>query len=298
MKKTLIIVVMGLIILGLGGYIAYEKFNVNEPNKNELKDGEKEEAKEEVENDDSKVEEQENLNEVATQLQKIVEESDVLSIIDEDYSEASFTKSDLENNKNYLLSKLIWNLSYEKNGNLGPDNNGIYITKDELINYTKKYFGIDSLDFQDLYLEDDYKESLGIHFKYDTNKKSYVEYKTDNKEEINEFYSIFGYSPMYTKIYNIEKNNNEYVLTLTGIYTDGADCGMYIFDRKCEIELEDSFYEKNENLGLGSEAMNKLVIDDYEKNYEKNKGKYLKSQFTFKKDKNGKFYMASFKEVK
>jgi hypothetical protein len=282
MKNKIVTIILCLLVLGMGSYIAYDKLV-----KNDKKD-------ESVSSNDSN----ENLNEVATTLKNIVEESDVFKIIGSKYTEVSFTKEAFENNKNYILTNAILKVEYDKNSSLSADETtGIFATESEILEYTNKYFSVNSINFKDLKL-DGYEDELGIYFKYDSSKKAYVEYKDDDEKEIMEFYGYFGQTPIYNKVDSIEENNGEYTLTLVSFFGNYRDCDFDSLDKNCSIKLGtelDYTSALGEDGGYDETKLAKL----YDEYYENNKNNIpVKYQFTFKKNTDGTFYLTNFKEVK
>jgi hypothetical protein len=273
MKKNAVIIILCLLVLGLGGYIVYDSII-------------KEEPKQSVE---STVDTDENLDEVATTLKNIVDTGDVFKFIGYDATNVTFSKETFENDED-MLGTVLTILDEEKSYDY--DKTWNVTSADKINQYLQKNFGIDSLSkYPDISIH-------GTNYKYDESSKKYtatLEYATD---------SGLGKSPDYSAVYSIEKNDDEYVLTLaTATVGDGVSgsFGVIYFDRYQTMETTidaTSLYTSADITDLKDDY--KIVLaslfDEYLKS---NKNEIpVKYQFTFKKNTDGSFYITKFQEIK
>ena len=98
---------------------------------------------------------------------------------------------------------------------------------------------------------------------------------------------------MYTKVIGIEKENGNYVLTVTNIYANMRDNEFISADPTGTVKIADfETYLNND----GDINTNK-IISDYENNFEIKKASYPKYKYTFKKDNNN-YYLTKYEVIK
>lgn len=259
MKKTnIIILVMAILILGMGSYIAMNfVFHKGITNPPEIE--KKEETKDSLEN----------LDEIALTLQNLAYDSLV-------YGNQKIFSNQPELIKNLILHYYAMNAKERD------------ITKSELDHFFKDYYNLENIQYSDIVVED-CNSKQSILLKYDSvNQK----YSNNAKIESEQWFcngSIdFDFQPFFTKVYNIEKNNDTYLLTLTGKWFLS---GEPFYDMEGKISWFD-FQEEYPNTG---ELPLETEYSIYEKNYEKNKEEFTKYQISFQKRNDNSFYIIDMK---
>lgn len=265
--KTIIIVILVLIILGLGGYLIYDKFFAKE----DVKEPEtkKEEKKEELKED---------LNGIAEGLVTTIEEDNVWLIIGAKNYPSSITFD------NKLIDNEVLTAALTAVGNCLNNRSCSSLPVETLDNYFKDNFGITNVDYQTIICPVD-KTPI---YKYDSLTKEYSftgEHPHDGL--------VKGSEPMYTKVIGIEKENGNYVLTVTNIYANMRDNEFISADPTGTVKIADfETYLNND----GDINTNK-IISDYENNFETKKASYPKYKYTFKKDNNN-YYLTKYEVIK
>jgi len=261
--KTIIIVILVLAVLGLGGYIIYDKVlnkEVREPVKTEKKD--KVETK------------KENLDEIADILMNKLDKSAAWQFI-----AIKGFPNNLVFDKNMIDNQL---LNVAVGSVLSTDSSSAKIN--DLNNLFKNVYNIKNLNYQDLVCFN----NDGILYKYDDIAKEY---------KLNENHPGHGLpnipKPTYVKLNNIEKQNDEYILTVTTIYSGNPiDFEFISADPKGTIKIADFDSYMLEDGSINTEK----VINDYKNTFESKKDTYPKYKYTFKKNKDN-YYLTNYEKI-
>lgn len=262
MKKTnIMIIVMAIIILGIGSYfVANFIFNKEQTNPTQ---GEEKEPKTE--------EQEENLEEIAATLQNLAVDSLV------------FGNQNKFPNQQELIKNLI--LHYYVRNAKERD-----ITKSELDNFFRSYYNLENMNYFDIVIEDCNLEQSTL-LKYDSINQKYNNNSGRNQDEWFCNGPVdFDFQPYFTKVYSIEKENDTYLLTLTGKWILS---GEPFYDMEGKVSWFD-FQEEYPNTGDLSLEKEYSI---YEQNYEKNKAKFTKYQISFQKRNDNTFYIIDMKII-
>ncbi len=260
--KTIVIVILVLAVLGLGGYIIYDKFVAKEDNKEE---------KTEVNNKTK--EQKENLDEVADILMNNLEKSHAWEFIatKDNPNNIVFDKNMIDDNVLATAIGSVWS----------TDSSSAKISD---LNNLFKVYNIENLNYKDISCFN----NDGILYKYDDLAKEY---------KLNENHPGHGLPtipvPSYVKKNNIEKQNDEYILTVTTIYSENpVDFEFISADPKGTIKIADFDSYMLEDGSIDT----KKLISDYENTFEDKKATYPKYKYTFQKDKDN-YYLTKYEEI-
>lgn len=278
--KNKMVIIFSVLILGIGGYLLYDKLIQKK-------------ARFET---NGVQEKEEDLNQVMNVLQRQVEESQVFKMIGKDYVEFLFTKENFERNQGNILAHTLTLLDEEEKYDSDETWNVISIEK--LNQHLKNNYGINNLS---IYPDMNFH---GTNYKYDASERKYIakqEYGTDADPQ--------GIVPDCMVASSLVKSDNDYVLTLvTATIGDGfyGDFDKIYFDRYQTIEaafntqkLEKEFCQEAQCPLVQSKENRKILIDLLHEYVKKQKEDVpFMYQFIFKKNKNGTFYMIGFKGIK
>jgi len=263
---VVIIVILVLLVLGLGGYIIYDKFMSDDKIANEGETKVEEKAEKE---------EAEDLSLVSTSLiQKIVD----YNIDQLDAYEKNFTVTETPNNEQLqAMFDYFWD-----NGNGTPQT----ITQSSVSTYFKNVYGMELSSYPDIICN----ICNLVLYTYDNTKEAYV--LTGNHGHDGNHVSAFIH-----KAYDIQKNSDEYVITLNKVY--GVDMmrgksGFYS-DAKRNNKITDLDQFINKDTGEGD---NDSALNYYNTNYESLKETSPKYKYTFKKNEIGEFYLTKYEVIK
>lgn len=261
---TLIILIM--VVLGLGGYIIYDKVLNNKP---------------EPKNTKKIKTPKENLDKVAQILVKKLDKYYV------DY----YDKQEMVDFVNADDSDLILGaFVYGNNSNL---------TKAIVDDYYGNLFGKTITEYPDLYCW----AKDGIYSKYNKaiNEYEIQPVKTVTGEEIGHNHSgFFAAHSILIKANKIEKKENNYIITVTKIYApvQGMDVespeNAFYADTNYTVKLKelDKFTKSGSN-GIWEDPDKQGAIEYYEKHYNEFKNKTPQFKYTFKKD-NENYYLQKY----
>ena len=256
--QTILIIFLLFIILGLVGYIAYDKVFSNEVEK-EKKTTEKIKV----------TEEKEDLDAIATKLVDKLNKYYVTFYDDKESVQFS-TLSD----KDKILGAYEYGNDYK-------------LTKETVDDYYNNLFNIKLTEYPEL----ECWAGDGIYAKYNSEVDEY-EVVGDHAHGGLDGHPQAG----IIKYNNIEKVNNDYVVTVTKVFfpnlkdSDGYFYADYNY--KTRIHELDSYGDH----GLSDTEIN-VVKNYYDQNYEKFKDIKPQYKYTFKKEDNS-YYLKSFETVK
>lgn len=274
--KTVVIVILVLLVLGLGGYIVYDKFVAS---KEETKEEQKAQQKTETANED--------LEAVATTLVNKLDKYYVDSY--DNLGKADFTQM---SNQDKMLSAFLY-------GNV-PN-----LSKSTVDDYFKNLFGITLKEYPNL----NCWANDGVYAKYNTTTGEYElqTIKTSDGDEVDHAHggpcilksNIIKYN-------NIEKIGDNYVVTVTKVFgpaqglCEGTPENAFYADYKYTVKIPElTQFAKTNSEGVWDSSTADLngAKQYYEQNY--NQFKDLKPQYkyTFKKG-NKDYYLISFETIK
>ncbi len=260
--KTIVIVILVLAVLGLGGYIVYDKVLSKE-------------TEEPVKKEQKKETKQEDLDEISDILMQKLNESKVWDILSVKGLPDSMT---FDNNT--IDNKVIKIEIDNQNGISSP------VKTQSIDEYFKNTYGITNIDYSDIICAVDNT----VFYKYDDSNKEYkfVGNHPHGADDVNLV------SPIYVKLNNITKENGNYVLTVTEVYANIKDDEFISADPKGTVKIADF---DNYLLEDGATINTNKVISDYENTFENKKANYPKYKYIFKKD-NDDYYLIGYELVK
>lgn len=258
--KTIIIIILSLVIIGLVGYIVYDKVFINEKNDKKT---------ETIKTEEKKEEKKEDLNKTADVLMDTLDKSHVWEILSVKENPASmdFNTNMIDNEILYAAISAVWST-----------NTSSAQTSD--LDSVFKIYNIDNLDYKDVSCFN----NDGIIYKYNNLTK---EYKFDDNHPGHGGLNLS--KPLYVKLNNIEKEKENYILTVTTIYGNQVDFEFVAADPKGTIKIADFDAYITQDGTLNTEQ----IISEYEKTYESKKANYPKYKFTFKK-KDNNYYLTKY----
>lgn len=264
-KGTVIVIIfLVLLVLGLGGYIVYDKMLTKESIET------KEPAKTE------KVEEpKEDLNAIAN----------ILFEKEEKYKLYEFGSKYENNMDNLTITNQLNNVQLHTLSIYFLSNN-LTVTKSNIDNYVKDLYNIKLTSYPEIPL---------CGAKFDTSKNEYV---------INPIaHDAMENKPLISKVANIEKNGDNYVLTVTRVYEPAMGLietpeQEYYADGQFTIKINElhQFTNKSE-IGEVLKTDKEKAKQYYEQNYEKFKSLKPQYKYTFAKTDNN-YYLVSYEAIK
>lgn len=262
-----IIAILTALTIGLTSYIIYDRVLNNENEKMT-----KEETVEET-----SVEKSENLDNVA---QVLLNKLDKYSVDYYDYKE----KIDFTTLDDKELIKAVY--AYENDMNL---------TKSKVDEYFNDLFGKKLTNYPDY---DCWAED-GVLYKYNINANEY------EKQEGHGHGGLCTSHSAFMNYNNIEKNNEQYTITVTKIYepTQGI-CketpeNAFYADSNYTVKIDElNAFTKTDVNGNWSIADTSEAKKYYIQNYEKFKNITPQYKYTFKKDANDNFYLTKYEKIK
>jgi len=265
---ALLIVVLIFLIIGLTGYIIYDKVLTKENQTIE-----KEEKIEETQS----VEVAENLDNVAKILMNKLDKYYIDYYDDKD--KIDFTKEeDIE------LIKAV--LAYE---------NDINLTKTKVDEYFNNLFGKKLTNYPDY----NCWNGDGALYKYNSSSNEYEKVEGHGHGGLCTSHSAFiNYS-------NIEKNNENYEITVTKVYRPSQGIckespeNAFYADSDYTVKIDElSQFTKTDSNGNWSTPDITEAKNYYIQNYEKFKNTTPKYKYTFKKDQNENYYLINYEKIK
>lgn len=263
-KGTMVVIIaLVLLVLGLSGYIVYDKMLTKEST--ETKEPAKAE-KVEAPNED--------LNEIANSLFEKTENYKL-------YILGNFANSNNLTVTNQMNEAQIYALS------MYFLLNNMTVTKAGVDSYMKELYNIQLSNYPDIPL---------CGAKFDTSKNEYV---------ISEFaHDAMENKPLISKVASIEKNNNNYVLTVTRLYQPSQGVSYstpenaFYTDAQFTTKIDElNQFTKTDSLGNWDKADVEGAKNYYEQNYEQFKNLKPQYKYTFAKDNNN-YYLVSYELVK
>lgn len=267
-KGTMVVVIiLVLLVLGLGGYIVYDKMLTKESKGTEsTKQTEKVEAP------------KEDLNEVANQLLAKTEKYKL------------YIFGNVENFNNLTVSNTLSEAQIQTLYFYFLLNK-ITINKANVDNYLKELYNIQLTEYPDI-IFGGFTMPLAT---FDKTKNDYVENDVPH--------DAMERAPLISKTANIEKNGENYVLTVTRVYEPSMGLvetpeQEYYADAQFTTKIDGlhQFTTTNEN-GEVSETEKTKAKQYYEQNYEQFKNLKPQYKYTFAKDNNN-YYLVSYELVK
>ena len=281
-KKVIIILLILIGICSIGDFILYVIENENTINQ-EVPNAQ-EEDKENINT--------ENLQEIGANLEKMVVESLGFGLNYGNDNEVLFSL-----NNHDAIEEIMMHYYIQKVGQNRLENGDVanfVITKKELDEHFKKYYNLENINYSDV-IREDCNANQSIFLKYDNSKEIY---NVSNQEEEKWFCNgpiDYDFNPVFTKIYDISKNNEEYILTLTGIWISDT----FYYDDYCHGLAVDILEDYNKGISMGSCSTIYGCDDEFKKyyndTYEERKEKYTKYIITYKKRSDNTFYITSIK---
>ena len=264
-KGTIIvIIILVLLVLGLGGYIVYDKLLTKESTEtNEPEKTEKVEAP------------KEDLNAIANTLFEK----------EEKYKLYEFGSRYENNMDNLTITNQLNNVQLHTLSIYFLSNN-LTVTKSNIDNYMKDLYNIQLTNYPEIPL-------CGAIF--DTSKNEYV---------INPIaHDAMENKPLISKVANIEKNGDNYVLTITRVYEPAMGLietpeQEYYADAQFTTKINElhQFTNKSE-IGEVLKTDKEKAKQYYEQNYEQFKNLRPQYRYTFAKDNNN-YYLVSYEVIK
>lgn len=272
-NSKLIMILLVLIIAIMGGYIVYSNIITKE----------EKEVNKNLPEVNNKVEQKEDLTDVSNTLVNFLEKNHIRYITS--YTkDKTFTDSTVNDNFTSLVLEIASGYLDNKNTNYYDSTRKISGSKTK--EYFKRAFNI-TLAPQDITCFADKK----LLYKYDSNQDMYITTGEHEHEAISGGNKTI--EPDYTKVVNIEKQNDEYILTTHELYINGINSEVTADAAgKVKIFNLDKYMDDEMNID------NDKIIQDYETTYQQNKSKYPTFKYTFKKNSNNQFYLAKYEQVK
>lgn len=255
-KGKNIIILLVLIILGLGGFIVYDKV-INKETPKPVKTYEKKEVKED-------------LDEIAGTLFNKINKYNIDQF---DAYEENMTFTENPNN-NQMVTMLY---------NYWIDQNKEEVSKEEVDNYFKEIYGITLNNYPDIMCKVD---STAL-FKYDSNNQKYV----PNQQHLgHDSDSVKSLGQIVT---DIKKENDNYILTLAKLYAgsmmDETAVHYYSDGRNSNtITVLDQFINSDTTEGNDAKALE--YFTNHKEDFKDLKPKY---KYTFKKE-NDDYYLIAY----
>ncbi len=267
-KGTIIaIIILVLLVLGLGGYIVYDKLltkestEANEPEKTEKVEAPKED-----------------LNAIANSL---FEKSEKYKL---------YIFGDVENLNNLTVKNELSEAQIETLYFYFLLNN-ITINKTNVDNYLKDLYNIQLTNYPDI-IFGGFTMPLAT---FDKTKNDYVENNVSHDAMENK--------PLISKVANIEKNVDNYVLTITRVYEPAMGLietpeQEYYADAQFTTKINElhQFTNKSE-IGEVLKTDKEKAKQYYEQNYDQFKNLKPQYKYTFAKDNNN-YYLVSYEVIK
>ena len=268
-KNNGLVIVLVLIVLVLGGYIIYDKMQVQE----------KKDDNEQVEKEKNDTKKEDNLEQIGDYLFEKEEKYELYALGSETF------KNDGKLSQNQVFAFYYYLMS---NSNLG-------VTKDKIDNYVKDLYNMTLSEYPDIKLEED---TVAL-FYFDKEKN---EYATDGYG-----HGPFTLKPAFSKVAKVEKDNDNYSITVTRVYMPIQDNDFeagtpeqeYYADRSYTTKIEKlhefvNIYDANGEL-IKSELAK--AQEYYEQNYDEFKDIKPQYKYTFKKE-NDDYYLVSVEVIK
>ena len=267
-KGTIIvIIILVLLVLGLGGYIVYDKLLTKESTEtNEPEKTEKVEAP------------KEDLNAIANSL---FEKSEKYKL---------YIFGNVENLNNLTVTNELSEAQIETLYFYFLLNN-ITINKTNVDNYLKDLYNIQLTNYPDIIFG-----GLTMPLAtFDKTKNDYVENNVPHDAMENK--------PLISKVANIEKNGDNYVLTITRVYEPAMGLietpeQEYYADAQFTTKINElhQFTNKSE-IGEVLKTDKEKAKQYYEQNYDQFKNLKPQYKYTFAKDNNN-YYLVSYEVIK
>ena len=279
--KAMLIILL-LAVLGLGGYIVYDKFLSKELNKTEVKQETKKEVKEETKKEESQ---KEDLDAVANILVNKINTYNInqLEAIDKNLQFSnSPTNEQLITMEYYYIYKSKSNNTYDEN---------YLATKEEVDKYFKSVYNIQLNEYPNIV---DWNDNQ-IDYVYDNNSQKYLHYVNPITDTFNH-YNLFPADSITEIVTDINKNKDIYSITLAKIYTCGPNVlnGEHITSdalHKTVLPEFDQFIKSD--IDCDEEA----AANYFKANKDKYKTQKPQYKYTFKKENND-YYLISFETIK
>lgn len=270
--KTIVIVILVLVVLGLGGYIVYDNNYKKVNNDDILKTNTTENQKED-------------LDVLAKGLAKFIDDNNIryiLSVKDQPNS--------LDFNKKMIDSDVIYSV-IEGIGDCVLLETCNEIKTKELDNYFKRVFNVSGITYESYNCPIDNQPLLN----FDKENDAYVLAQPGKSDEVWHGHGgiYFFKTPIYTKIDSLVKENNNYVLTMYELYNNIRDAECISADPQGKVKVFD-YAKYQDDLAQG---VNDSIIADYEIAFEQNKNNYPKFKYIFNKNNDGDFYLVKYELI-
>lgn len=268
--KTIAIIILTLIIIGLGGYIVYDKFIA------------KEETEKTEEKAVEKKEETEDLNAVADELISKLKtyKLENLDLFNQslDFS-VTPTKQQV-----YAMAQYFWEQSPTGTEYIGMTN----MTKENVDNYFKTVYGVTITSYPNIGFDDTSVEG-NSHYIFDQSLNRYV------YDEKCLAVDLLVANNITSNVVSITKENNNYVLTLSKLFFWGPAYGEGFSTSGSNVSSE--LPEMNQFMDENGELTNESGATQYFHNnastYNSKKPQY---KYTFTKE-NGSYYLKKYEVI-
>lgn len=266
--KTVLIVILLLAVIGLGGYITYDKVIMKETKGPEKTEKKVEKTKE-------------NLDEIATTLLNKINnyKLDLLDIYGNNIIVNSVpTKEQLDTMYFYLA---------EKNNN---DTETLNMTKSVVDDYFNNVYGVTPTEYPNIVC----KLDNVIEYTYDNSKQAYI----FNNDVVAHAHGGYGNNSLTQIVTNIKNDNGNYVVDIAKLYAGSmldTAAGHYYSDGQCTKMLTefDQFYGADTTGDYDTAS----AINYFQNNKDKYKNNKPQYRYTFKKDNNN-YYLVNYEIIK